>query len=443
MCKVNKIKKYLVEVKNSSPLRIGNGDDEGIGILLQDGHAVINGTTLAGIFNEFAEEIEKDIKELIFPPQDKRDISKVYFYDSLSEEEIEDEDFICRTHIRINEKLGSTEEGHLFNEYHISEGKTFSFRFDVMGLELEEEQYVGICKYVEEFICRLAKGQISIGSKETFGFGKFDVGEDEKYYAKEFDLSKEEDLNKYLDINISEKKDLDSKDIKLDNVSGCEIVFKGYCEDGFIINDDYKNENKKQVGVTHREFINDEEYIVIPSSTIKGIVRAYSNKIYRTLGKDISELYDIFGCNDDEVNKKKGKITFNDCKIKKNEGNILKECSRIMVDRFTGGNINVFHNEVVVVPNKEGFEPLEFKVGLKDYNEKALALILLTLRDMGLGYVTVGSGSSVGYGRLTGESIKVIAKDKKEFSIEFEGESLKGNVEEANRIIESLLNGGV
>lgn len=442
MFKVNKIKKYLVEVKNSSPLRVGNGDDEGINILLQDRHAVINGTTLAGIFNEFAEGIEKDIKELIFPPQDKRDISKVYFYDSLSEEEIEDRDFICRTHIRINEKLGSAEEGHLFNEYHISEGKTFFFRFDVMGLDIEENSYKKVCQYVEEFICRLSKGQISIGSKENFGFGKFDIGE-ERYYAKEFDLSKEEDLNKYLDINISEKKDLEPQDINLHNASGCEIVFKGYCEDGFIINDDYKDENKKQVGVTHTEVINKEEYVVIPSSTIKGIVRAYSSKIYRTLGKDISELYDIFGCSDDEVKRKKGKVTFNDCKIKKNEGNILKEYSRIMVDRFTGGNMNVFHNEVVVIPNKEGFEPLEFRISLKDYNEKVLALILLTLRDMGLGYVTIGSGSSVGYGRLTGKSINLITKDKKEFSIDFEGEALKGDVGEANRIIESLINGGV
>lgn len=442
MCKVNKIKKYLVEVKNSSPLRVGNGDDEGIGILLQDKHAVINGTTLAGIFQEFVSD--GDIKNLIFPPQSNRDISKVYFYDSLSEEEIEDEAFICRTHIRINEKLGSAEEKHLFNEYHISEGKRFCFRFDVMGLELEEDQYCGICEYVEEFICRLAKGQVSIGSKATFGFGKFELCEDDKYYAKEFDLSKEEDLNKYLDINISEKKYLEPQDINLHNVLGCEIIFKGYCEDGFIINDDYKNENKKQVGVTHTEVINGDEYVVIPSSTIKGVVRAYSSKIYRTLDKDISELDDIFGCNGDSLKeKKKGKITFNDCKIKKNQGNILKECSRIMVDRFTGGNINVFHNEVVVVPKKDVVEPLEFRISLKDYDEKALALILLTLRDMGLGYVTIGSGSSVGYGRLTGKSISLITKDEKNFSIDFDGEVLKGNVEEANRIIESLLNGGV
>ncbi len=55
---INKIKQYILQVKNISPLRIGNGEEERNGLLISDKHAIINGTTFSGLFRDFLKKIK-------------------------------------------------------------------------------------------------------------------------------------------------------------------------------------------------------------------------------------------------------------------------------------------------------------------------------------------------------------------------------------------------
>ncbi|MFD3157036.1 RAMP superfamily CRISPR-associated protein [Haloimpatiens sp. FM7330] len=447
---INKIKQYVLNVKNISPLRIGNGEKEGNGILLYDNHAVINGTTLSGLFREFLKQYkEKEVYELVFPrvndekneDEDNKKISKIYFYDAISQEKIKLEDLSFRNHINIDVETGSSVENHLFNECHITEGKTFRLFFEIRGLELEEDKYENLCRYLEQFICEISKGEIAVGSKTTFGFGRFNAIEHNKLYYKEYDLSIEKGLDDYLNFNVDslvlgnlETKDISKCDCKSNKV---KVSLKAYCDEGFIIKGQQIVEKDKVFDKSYQEYINLEDMYVIPSSTIKGIVKNYCSKICKTLGKEDEKIIDnIFGKKTNENDNEKGKkgtMTFEDCKIEEGKSQIY---NRIKIDRFTGGVMtgSTFKEQLAVVSENN---PVEFNVIVNKKDKKALALIILAFRDIGLGYVTVGSGNNIGYGRFKGRSITIDGMDYNKKVI-FQDSRLIGNVDEINDIISIL-----
>ncbi|CAG7839847.1 hypothetical protein CLOHAE12215_01262 [Clostridium haemolyticum] len=469
MSNVNKIRKYKVVVKNISPLKIGNGEDEGFQLVLQDNKACISGTTMAGLFREFLinnKEIKKDsdIYKKIY--SDSKEISTIFFYDSFSEQDIKENDIECRPHIRIDEKTGTAVQGALFSECHINEGKKFEITFEIKGLEINEEQYERICDYLEEFLYLLGNGEKSIGSKSTFGFGLMQFDREDSCYFKEFDLTNEQDLEDYLnDISIYNiKNKVKFKDYTREKHTS--ITFKAYCEDGLIIKGDkekicvndkyfYKNISYREMKIKGKD--NEEDYkYVIPSSTIKGIVQSYSRKILLTLEKDLEILKYIFGEKTNERETKKGKrgnLVFYDYKISKDR---FKESeknqpiyNRIKIDRFTGGTFqgSLFKNQVIIF--NENTKELEFKISISNrlknvealknnrLFEKAIALIILTFRDMGFGYVTVGSGNNVGFGRLQGNSI-LIDENEHKYEAKFQNDKLVGDIEKFEKYIKIL-----
>lgn len=451
MCSnINKIKHYLIEVKNISPLRIGNGEDDGHGLLIVDDHAVISGTTLAGLFRDFIlkeKEIEKNnrIYELLFSPEIKiyrdnkeeklRNTSKIYFYDAISDKKI-DKDLVHRTHVHIDEKLGVSEDEHLFKEYHISEGKSFKIAFEVRGLEIGQDEYEQICIWLEEFISSLMMEKISVGSKSTFGFGIFKAKKEKEFYCKEYNLLDKNDFYDYLSIDRIHKDNL--KAVALENVINIEIqiIFKGYCEDGLIIKSQNFVDKDRRVETSYKEAMGGKEVFLIPSSTIKGIIRNYSAKIYRTIGKDVKEIESIFGKKEDRDKNKaiKGKVVFKDCKL---SGSCKETYNRIKIDRFTGGAMdgNLFSEELVVIPKEE---EVEFKAILNEKDEKAMALIILAFRDIGLGYITIGSGNNVGYGRFKGKSISIKGKGFENYKVEFKDGCLQGLIGKFDELINIL-----
>lgn len=450
MSNVNKIRKYKIIVKNISPLKIGNGEDEGFQLLLQDNKACISGTTIAGLFRTFLinnKELSEDdeIYKKIYP--NSKDTSCIFFYDSFSDQDINDNDIEIRPHIRIDEKTETAVQNALFSECHISEGKTFKIILEVKGLELSEEHYESICEYLQEFLYLLGKGEISIGSKSTFGFGCMNFKGKEIYHLKEYDLTNEQDLEGYLEDEIDVIDDkFEFKNYKKEECT--TITLRASCRDGLIIKgnkikvndtDTYKNISYGEGKINEKGF----NRYVIPSSTIKGIVHAYSKKILLALGKDLDILNYIFGQKNDneEKNKelksncKKGNLVFHDYKVEKDRIN-EQLYNRIKIDRFTGGIFTgSFFKDEVIIFNEET-EELEFKVSisnklkrLKENDrlfEKAIALIILTFRDMGLGYVTVGSGNNVGFGRIQGNYI-LLKTNEEMYKVDFENDKLVGD----------------
>lgn len=465
MCtKINKIKQYLIEMKNVSPFRIGNGDDDGNGLLILDNRAVISGTTLAGLFRSFIiddKKVKEDdiIYELLFKSEVKftengdeksyRNISRIYFYDSESNETV-NKKLICRNHVHIDKSLGTSADEHLFQEYHISQGLTFKFTFEVRGLEINENEYSKICNLLEEFISWVASGKLAIGSKSTFGFGIFKAQTETTLYVKEYDLTKEKDFKEYLSLERISQRNMEQVPLKDVEDKNIKIVFKGYCEDGLIIKgikdikyDDRRKDKPKKIEVSYKECIYGKEKFIIPSSTIKGVVVNHSKKMYKTFGKKIEEIEDIFGKKSGEDDGKgiKGKVMFKDCEIRdcKTDDNDLAMYNRIKIDRFTGGAMkgNLFTEKLVVIPKEKA---VKFTAIANEEYKKAVALILIVFRDIGLGYITIGSGNNVGYGRFKGSSITIKKNNTEIWKIKFKNDNLEDDIEGSLNKFQEFIN---
>lgn len=435
---INKIKQYLITVKNISPFRLGNGL-EGNDLLLVDKHALINGTSIAGAFRKFLESKENNIFSKVF--SNDGEISSVYFYDSYSLEEIKNEDLKLRDHVKIDYKSSTSLDGCLFSKYHISEGKQFDIAFEIRAFKMDDEIYDELCTLIEDFIYLLSEGKITLGSNTTFGFGEFKAVGD--LYEKEFDLSKKEELDEYLSSEKIEKKNLIKANKREVDSEEIEINFRGYCEDGFIVRGkvgkEPTSESNKEKSVQNSYF--EDEFYVIPASTIKGVVRSYIYKIYETLNKeDLTDIDKIFGNRDKENKDKiKGKVVFHDVKVSMVKDENIQTYNRIKIDRFTGGAAEggIFSENLVIANEKN---PIEIKITLKEGSDKALALILLTLRDIGFGYISLGSGDGVGYGIFKGISISINGGKYKSYKVDFKSATeLKGDLDVFEEIISKEL----
>lgn len=578
----NKVKRYIIKMKNVSPLIVGTGEDGIEGLLTRDKKALIQGSSIAGLFRSFLIEIlknEKDSKVIreiqevykavyheyitdnlnyiskyiskrpvfqtieqsnfisiseknITDEEDEEFIninkknSTVYFYDFYSTKELEGKDYLNRTHTKMDEKTGTTKDRSLFEQYKLAKGLEFISFIDLKKFdndndkqnknnnENDEDIYILTDKYLSLFIYNLTNESISVGAKTNFGCGKFN-GES---YFHEFNFGcddnneelreeKREVLSKYLsdqenllsgeiETNFNKLKDRKdskgSKDYKplsvdLDtdnNMMIFELEF--YCEDGMMI----KSSNPKKInGKTVTSSYEENGNYIIPSSSIKGILRNQINSVNEALKRlkqdnnyDIANIYDdittyIFGGSLKEDNKKKkdksdeedkkdkkdenlktinikGKAKFEDIEFDnyrmaedissvKSNIPIIFTKPRIKIDRFTGGAMNgtLFNEQLVIIPKDYTNKP---KIRIKidnNANEIAKGYILMALRDLANNKITIGSGANVGYGFINPVSLK-ITKHKNDYIYYFEEQN--SNNEDAenefSKIIQSIIN---
>lgn len=569
----NKVKRYIIKMKNVSPLIIGTGEDGIEGLLTRDKKALIQGSSIAGLFRSFLIEIlrnEKDSKVIreiqevykavyheyitdnrtyinkkpVFQTIDQSNFisigdkniidkelvninkknSTVYFYDFYSTNELEGKDYLNRAHTKMDEKTGTTEAGSLFEQYKLAKGLEFISFIDLRKFdndnneqnknnnENDEAIYKLTDQYLSLFIYKLTNESISVGAKTNFGCGKFN-GES---YFHEFNFDyddnneklKEEEKREVLSKYLSDQENLlsgeiesnfnklkDSKDSKNykplsvdldtdDNMMIFELEF--YCEDGMLIK---SSKPKKINGKTVTSSYEENDNYIIPSSSIKGILRNQINSVNESLKRlkqdnnyDISNIYDdiityIFGGSLKEDNKKKkdksdeedkkdekdenlktinikGKAKFEDIEFDnyreaedissvKSNIPIIFTKPRIKIDRFTGGAMNgtVFKEQLVIIPKDYDNKP---KIRIKidnNANEIAKGYILMALRDLANNKITIGSGANVGYGFINPVSLK-ITKHKNDYIYYFEEQNSNNTVaeNEFSKIIQSIVN---
>lgn len=569
----NKVKRYIIKMKNVSPLIVGTGEDGIEGLLTRDKKALIQGSSIAGLFRSFLIEIlknEKDSKVIreiqevykavyheyitdnlnyinkrpVFQTieqsefisiGDKNIIDKelvninkknsiVYFYDFYSTKELEGKNYLNRTHTKMDEKTGTTEVGSLFEQYKLAKGLEFISFIDLRKFDNDNDEqnkndndndndeaiYKLTDEYLSLFIYKLTNESISVGAKTNFGCGKFN-GE---AYFHEFNFGcddnneelreeKREVLSKYLsdqenllsgEIESNFNKLKDSEDYKPlsvdldtdDNMMIFELEF--YCEDGMMI----KSSNPKKInGKTVTSSYKENDNYIIPSSSIKGILRNQINSVNESLKRlkqdnnyDMANIYDdiityIFGGSLKEDNKNKKKKNKSDEEDKKDEKDenlktinikgkakfediefdnyrmaedissvksnipIIFTKPRIKIDRFTGGAMNgtLFNEQLVIIPKGYDNKP---KIRIKidnNANEIAKGYILMALRDLANNKITIGSGANVGYGFINPVSLK-ITKHKNDYIYYFEEQSSnnKDAEDEFSKIIQSIVN---
>lgn len=413
------IKEYKISLVNLTPLKIGNGKDE-LDLLLDKNtqEPIIQGSSIAGAVKNYLADLdlEEKVDEVLGSQKKvnekdddqkekiKKIESKIYISDSYGNKF----ELSSRTGIKRSYQFGTSEDKKKYDIDFVDMGTEFILSFKLFAKqksELETED-----ELIKNIIEGFKSGNLRLGANKMSGFGQFEV---KKVEAREYSLSKKEDLISYiLDNKKYNTLKLESFE-DVGNKGYIEFDFKGSIIDSMIV--------KQYLEVDDVDCINmrnSKDESIIPGTTIKGLFREYNTKILKTLGQedDLFIIEDIYGSDsnkckdsddDTEKNHKIGKLLTSDVVVKN-----PKYCTynRIKVDRFTGGVVTGGKFD-----EKRVQGDLEFRISLKKLehnNQAAIGLILLTFRDLGLAKLAIGSSSSIGAGRINGGKITVKDDDK-------------------------------
>lgn len=407
------ISEYKISLNNKTPLKIGNGKDE-IDVLIDKNSQkpLILGSSFAGAFKSYLIDLgEKEKVNLVFgSDSDNNSDSKIYISDSCGDKL----NIGTRAGIRRDYEFGTSLDGGKYDTTFIDINTNFELNIKCFAKNEEERKIEQ--DLINKIIAGVRDNKLRLGASKMNGFGSFDIN---KVEVAKFDLGNKNDARDYI-LNQKTYKKVDYK--KLENTSNKGYVnfkFKGEIIDSLII-----KENLYIEEVDCENMKNGIGQDIIPGSTIKGLLREYNTIILNTLNKEISIIDKIYGSSPDvKTNHKIGKVLADDVIIEN-----PKYCTynRIKIDRFTGGvTTGGKFNEKRVKGN------VEINLSLKrlendDENKIAIGMILMTLRDLGLSKIAIGSSSSIGSGRIKGKSIVISDCDKK-VEVIFENNTIKVN----------------
>ena len=140
--------------------------------------------------------------------------------------------------------------------------------------------------------------------------------------------------------------------------------------------------------------------LVIPATSIKGVVRGQMEKIAKFKGLSETDIEQIFGKNSEKGKTGfLGQIHFFDAIL---EGGERPAQKRIHIDKFTGG---VMYGELFA--ETPAYGKLKIRVDLEKEDKKAAGLVLMALRDIGIGILPLGSGSNIGRGYISGSELLI------------------------------------
>jgi CRISPR/Cas system CSM-associated protein Csm3 (group 7 of RAMP superfamily) len=137
---------------------------------------------------------------------------------------------------------------------------------------------------------------------------------------------------------------------------------------------------------------------IISGTSLAGVLRHRATKIVNTLCLDLTIISEIFG-----TTEKASRLTVAESVIE-NSTDLVQ--NRIAIDRFTGGALDgALFTEQPVCPSPE--TRVKLRLQLKQAIDSEVGLLLLLLKDLWTGDLTIGGGSSIGRGRLQGKSATI------------------------------------
>ncbi|CCQ92994.1 hypothetical protein CULT_1170015 [[Clostridium] ultunense Esp] len=413
-----------------SPLAIGSGaDDNSDNDIQRDsmGNPFIPGTSLAGVFKEYLcnnydSTIGKEIfGEIVIGLENEENnskkesndnrLSKVIVYDGYF-----DEGYIISIRDGVELDINKRAVDKSKYDYEIIEPCTF-FKLK-MEIDIRENDRHNKEKYIEAIdylLCALIQGKIYIGGKVSRGFGRVSLDRNSLKYMV-VNLESREDLSKLLDFNWESKYFVDYEELKIIDKEDqiVEIETKITVPNSFIIRrysgsqDDVDYESIR----SYHSF--DETVPVIPGTSWAGVFMHNTVKIldeilknsYRDIPKDvrdiiikqfIDELFfeDIIKREDNKEIRARSKIFFDETVIL---DSVPIKQTRIKIDRFTGGAA-----EGALYDSKAeylGHGILNIRILEKDDANVILGMILLILKDLDNGLITVGGETAIGRGIL-------------------------------------------
>ena len=147
--------------------------------------------------------------------------------------------------------------------------------------------------------------------------------------------------------------------------------------------------------------------LFVPGTSVKGVLRHQCGRILQAIGMNDTLVNTLFGySNDDDKDSRKGRVMVDEIYFDKQFNQ--EEQPRIRVDRFTGGAMNGALFQDHPVRNTKG-DAVTFplRMTVKNCNDAEAGLVMLLVKDLMTGQVTLGANRTIGYGRVQGKSVTV------------------------------------
>lgn len=388
------------KIKLLSPLIIGGGEDEESDIdVIKDkaGKPFIPATSFVGVLRHFinSEEIDNARLKIFwgFSENESSIGSSVSCSDLVL---LGSSKVVIRDGVKIDNKYGRAADKGKYDYEVIEPGA--EFELTMVADYKDDDQKIFAKKMFGTIIDLLSNEKISLGSKTNNGLGKIKLIE-----------------NRVLDYDFNDKKKviawIKNQDIKEIDLKEKFIIKKKQ----FIINAYFDLKTSLIIksyptdpALPDSVHIKSNGNNVIPGTSIKGAVRSRAERILNTKNKSETISKNFFGFveEDNKIESKafKGKIKIEESVLEND--NFAEEIqARIKIDRFTGGTIDgaLFDSMPLFRKSKNKKEKvINIKMVIDDYENHEAGLMLLVLKDLWTGDLTLGGEKNVGRGVLVG-----------------------------------------
>lgn len=417
-----------VGIVGVSPLFIGD-DDKNILVDNENQMAYLPATSIAGAFRSYLNSIGQDDVDLLFGGKEDGQMSKIYIGDSFAKISRYD----IRDGLRIDGETGTNVHKSKVERIYISPGLKFTLNFEI---HIDNKEEIGLKDLIYKALKGLDTGILRFGSHKSSGLGIFKI---EGAREWEYDLKNLDELWKYL-----KKEEVDKQDI-LQNIKQLDDSYEyiRFRMDGNLT-------TPMIIGAprTFNPSAADELSIktgnynyVIPGSSFKGLLRARMETIANYF-ESRQEVMELFGELEEENKKGKSNILsriFVEESIVDNSS-YLKEVmyNRIKIDKFTSGVSYGSLMQDMPVKGSTDFNIIYRKQDDEKYDNYAIGLIILALRDLGMENIAIGGGQNIGRGRFKADTL-VIEEGKDNITIDFENKRVS-NLGTISKYVEAVQN---
>lgn len=382
-------------VKLTSPLiiRAGVSNDilndtvDDIVVTYHDGQPFIPGTSLSGVLRQALQGLVPDAELVLFGSIDDKGTQSAL---QINDIPLEDTNIVVRDGIRIDDVRGVTVDGAKYDFEVIESGATGPLRIDCVIRRCHEQQGEKIEKALAALANALQHG-IAIGARTVNGFGRVACKD---IALEHYDFTKPDHVKAWLIGKSGASVAIPKQALVADR--DLVINMDAYLEDTVLIKSIFEEAwEDKSVA------------LFVPGTSVKGVLRHQCGRILQALGSNDELVSTLFGySNDDDKDSRKGRVMVDEIYFDKQFNQ--EEQPRIRVDRFTGGAMNGALFQDHPVRNTKG-DAVTFplRMTVKNCNDAEAGLVMLLVKDLMTGQVTLGANRTIGYGRVQGKSVTV------------------------------------
>lgn len=406
------------ELVLDTPTHLGNGDVEGLldmplHVDILEGRALLTGASLAGALRAYAAQLDSTVANQLFgevrtlggAPESVE--SRVIVDDALGQApEME-----LRDGVAIDPITRTAEDKKKFDIELLTAGSTFPIALELLVRHGDGRRLLDLFAAALQ---ALEEGQIRLGKRKRRGFGQCHV---RGWQVQRFDVGTVHGMLEWLnyvppkvqeiDLQSSVQTLLGAQSVAAMGTPRC-ILEGRFALEGSLLIRSGGNEQQAADTVHLRSRRGKRDVPILSGTSLAGTLRARALRIANTLGKPGAEIVDrLFGYRpknpEDKTPMTASRLWVAEAVIQEPIDLVQ---TRVKLDRFTGGSFpGALFSEQAVFAGKSTH--VQLRIELSEPTDSDVGLLLLLLKDLWTGDLPLGGESSIGRGRLRGETARL------------------------------------